>query len=49
MLVDDNNNNLKALCFIFEMLREDFSVNILKADDGIDAVKLFKENNQIES
>jgi hypothetical protein len=24
ILVDDNKNNLKALCFIFEILRENY-------------------------
>ena len=49
MLVDDNNNNLKALCYIFEILKSDFKINILKMEDGIDAVKMFKEKNVIES
>ena len=45
MLVDDNMNNLKALCFIFEILREKYQINILKEEDGSTAIKRFKEKN----
>ncbi len=49
MLVDDNMNNLKALSFIFEMLKERFIINILKEEDGSTAVKLFTQKNSKES
>ena len=45
MLVDDNMNNLKALSFIFEMLRDRFTIEIFKEEDGINAVQLFKQKN----
>lgn len=49
MIVDDSKNNINALSNLFKKFGNKYHLDILKAEDGDEAVELFKSKNQILS